>query len=452
MPRHMPPKIGVSGVRGIVGESLTPQLVTSFSAAFGNYSGAGPVLVGTDSRPSREMVKHAAVAGLLSVGCTPVDAGIVPLPALMLHVREAGAFGGIYISASHNPIEWNALKFVAPDGILLRPNQAAELTDLYHQGVYSRAGAQEIAGARTDDSTLTRHREAILRAVDADAVRQRKFKVAVDCCNGAASVASPAFLRALGCEVLELNTRPDQRFPHDPEPLPENLVSLCELVRQSGADVGFAQDADADRLAVVDEQGTPLGEDCTVALAVDHWLARNRGPVVVSASASRMVDDIAARHGVPVFRTPVGEVHVVERMLECGAEIGGEGNGGVILREVNPCRDSYVGMALLLEALAREGLPVSGLRGRIPKYAMLRETLLCSPRDIAPLLRLLQSLYPKENLDFTDGVKVLWRDRWLHARASNTEPIIRLIAEAPTEDEARALLMEALECLSPDYS
>ncbi len=449
MPRHMPPKIGVSGVRGIVGDSLTPQLVTSFAAAFGNYCGAGPIPIGTDSRPSREMVKQAAIAGLLSVGCTPVDAGIVPLPALMLHVRQAGSFGGIYISASHNPIEWNALKFIGSDGIVLRPNQSAELADLYHQGVFSRVGAQDIADTRDDDSTVARHREGVLRMMDGDAIRTRRFKVAVDCCNGAASLATPAFLKALGCEVLELNTRMDQPFPHNPEPLPENLVELCRLVKESDAQIGFAQDADADRLAVVDENGEALGEDCTVALAVDHWLSRRRGPVVVSASTSRMVDDIAARHGVPVFRTRVGEIHVVERMLECDAEIGGEGNGGVILREVNPCRDSFVGMALLLEALAEEDLRVSALRARIPRYAMVKDTLLCPPRDIAPLLRLLQGFYRNQNLDFTDGVKVLWPDRWLHARASNTEPIIRLIAEAPAEPEARALLMEALECLSP---
>lgn len=449
MPRHLPPKIGVSGVRGIVGESLTPQLVTSFAAAFGNYCGAGPIMIGTDSRPSREMVKQAAIAGLLSVGCTPLDTGIVPLPALMLHVRQAGAFGGIYISASHNPIEWNALKFIGSDGVVLRPNQAAELTDLYHQGVYSRVGAQDIADARADDSTVIRHREAILRVVNGDAIRARGFKIAVDCCNGAASIATPAFLRALGCEVLELNTRIDQPFPHNPEPLPENIEQLCRLVEQSGADLGFAQDADADRLAVVDEHGEPLGEDCTVALAVNHWLRRKPGPVVVSASTSRMVDDIAERHGVAVYRTRVGEVHVVERMLECGADIGGEGSGGVILREVNLCRDSFVGMALILEALAGEGLQVSELRARIRKYAMVRDALLCPARDIAPLLRLLQDLYRGQNLDFTDGVKVLWPDRWLHARPSNTEPIIRLIAEAPTEPEARALLLEALECLSP---
>ncbi len=448
MPRHMPPKIGASGVRGIVGESLTPQLVTSFSAAFGNYCGAGTILIGTDPRPSREMVKQAAVAGLLSVGCTPVDAGIVPLPALMLHVRLAGAFGGIYVSAGHNPIEWNALRFIGSDGIVLRPNQSAELTDLYHQGVFSRVGAQEIADARVDDSTAARHRDAVLRVVDGDAIRTRRFKVAVDCCNGAASLATPSLLRAFGCEVIELNTRLDQPFPRSPELLPENLVQLCQLVGAAGADIGFAQDVDGARLAVVSELAEPLGEDCTLALAVDHWLCRRRGPIVVTASTSRMVEDIAARHGVPVFRTRAGEIHVVERMLEYGAEIGGEG-GGVILREVNPCPDSFLGMALLLEALARDGLRTSELRARIPRYAMVRETLLCSARDIAPLLRLLQSHYRDQILDFTDGVKVLWSDRWLHALPSDTEPMIRLIAEAPAEDEAHSLLMEALECLSP---
>jgi len=442
-------KISVSGVRGIVGESLSPQLVTSFAAAFGNYCGTGPILIGTDSRPSREMVKQAAVAGLLSVGCTPVDVGIVPIPALMLHVREAGAFGGICISASHNPIEWNALKFIDSQGIVLRPNQAAELTDLYHQGVYSRVSAQEIPDARTDDSTLRRHRDAVLRAVDVERIRARRFKVAVDCCNGSACVATPRFLHALGCEVVELNTQVDQPFPHNPEPLPENIVELCRLVRQSGAEVGFAQDADADRLAIVNERGEPLGEDCTVALAVYHWLRRKPGPVVVNLSTSRMVDDIAARHGCRVYYTRVGEINVIEKMREVGAEIGGEGNGGVILSPINPCRDSFVAMALVLEALAQDGGTIGEMRARIPTYAMVIERLYCPAREIAPSLRLLQGLYRGQTMDLTDGVKVIWPDRWLQARSSTTEPIIRLHAEAPTEPEARALLNEALECLSP---
>ncbi len=449
MPRQLSLKVGISGVRGIVGESLTPQLVTSFAAAFGNYSGAGPILVGTDTRPSCEMIKQAAVAGLLSVGCTPVDVGIVPIPALMMHVRQVGAFGGISISASHNPIEWNALKFIGPDGIVLRPNQAAELTDLYHQGVFSRVGAREISEGRRDDSTLSRHRDAVLAAVNASSIRSRKFKVAVDCCNGAASQAAPQFLAALGCDVVEINTDTGKPFPRSPEPLPENIGGLCDAVRESGADLGFAEDADADRLAIVNERGEPIGEDCTVALSVFQVLRHRTGPVVVNASTSRMVDDIAASHGVPVYRTRVGEIHVVEKMLQCGAVIGGEGNGGVILPSVNPCRDSFVAMALILDALAELGGTIGELRARIPSYAMVKEKLLCQARDMAPSLRLLQDLYKGETLDLTDGVKVLWPDRWLHARPSNTEPILRLMAEAPTQPEAQALLMQAIECLSP---
>jgi phosphomannomutase len=445
MPRQLSLKVGVSGVRGIVGDSLTPQLVTSFAAAFGNYSGAGPILIGTDNRPSREMIKQAAVAGLLSVGCTPVDLGIVPVPALMLHVRQAGAFGGISISASHNPIEWNALKFIGPDGIVLRANQAAELTDLYHQGVYSRVRAQAMSDSRSDGSTLERHRVAVLKGIHAELIRSRHFKVAVDCCNGSCSQATPAFLAALGCDVAAVNT--DLPFPRGSESAGANLDELSRLVQSSGADVGFAQDSDGDRLAVLNEKGEALGEDCTVALAVYQRLRHFAGPVVINVSTSRMVDDVAGRRGCPVYRTRVGEIHVVERMLQCSSPVGGEGNGGVIVPAINPCRDSFVGMALVLEALAEEGARMSDLRANIPRYALVRENLSCPARDMAASLRLLADLYRGEHLDLTDGVKVVWPDRWLHARPSNTEPILRLIAEAPTEPEANALLLQALDCL-----
>jgi phosphomannomutase len=241
----------------------------------------------------------------------------------------------------------------------------------------------------------------------------------------------------------------DQPFPHNPEPSRQNIGRLCERVVESGSHLGFALDADADRLAIVNEKGEPLGEDCTVSIAVYRRLLLNPGPVVVNLSTSRMVDDIAAQAGCPVFRTRVGEVHVVEKMQQTGAEIGGEGNGGVIFRPVNPCRDAFVGMGLVLEALAALGGSMSELRQRLPRYSMVKEKLTCAGRDIAPSMRLLQKLYAGENIDLTDGVKVIWPDRWLHVRPSGTEPIIRLIAEAPKEPEARTLLLQALECLSP---
>ncbi|NLI00151.1 MAG: phosphoglucosamine mutase [Chthonomonadales bacterium] len=441
-------KIGVSGVRGIVGDALTPQLVTTFGAAFGTYAGAGPILVGTDTRPSRDMVRHAVMAGLMSVGCIPVDLGIVPVPVLQSHIRRSGAFGGICVTASHNPIEWNALKFFGADGILLRPHEAAELTDLYHQGVFPRIGGTAVAEPRHDDSAIARHREAVLRHIDMDAIRSAGIHVAVDCCNGAAHAATPAFLEQLGCRVTAIYVDPDEPFPHNPEPVPENMTALGQAVLESGADIGFIQDADADRLAIADETGVPLGEESTLAIVVRHVLKRDPGPVVVNVSTSRMLDDICREAGCPLHRTRVGEINVVSRMAEVGARIGGEGNGGVIAPAINPCRDSFVAMAYVLEAMAQEAKSISALRAAIPHYAFIKERIEVSPREVPELLRALRALWGEADLDYTDGIKAIWADRWIQARASNTEPIVRLIAEAPCEADARQMLDAARAVLS----
>jgi phosphomannomutase len=442
-------KIGPSGVRGVIGESLTPQLVTSFAAAFGTYCGAGPILIGTDTRPSAEMVKQAAIAGLLSVGCTPVDTGIVPLPALMLHVREAGAFGGISVSGSHGSLEWNALRFIDAEGLALRANQSAELTDLYHQGVYPRVRAADMSEVRADTTSVSRHLRAVTQMVDVDRIRGARFKVAVDPRGGAASAAVLALLDALGCDVAAINAGADAPCLPNPEPDESALAEFGGLVRSSGAHVGFVQDADADRLAIVDEHGTPLGTDATVVLVIRRWLERKAGPVVASVSTSRMVDDVAAGFGCPVYRSRVGEAHVIEAMKLRGAEVGGEGDGGAIVLQVNPCRDSFAAMALVLEAMAVSGRSAGELMAQVPRYAMVRERLLCSARDIAPSLRVIKDLFRGGQFDLTDGVKVMWPDRWLLARPSATEPVIRLAAEAPAESEARALLNRVLEVLSP---
>ena len=449
MPKPLSLKIGPSGVRGIVGESLTPQLVTSFAAAFGTYCGAGPIIVGTDTRPSGEMLKQAAIAGLLSVGCTPVDVGIVAVPALMLHVREAGAFGGISVSGSHGSLEWNALKFIGSGGLALRANQAAELTDLYHQGFYPRVGALEMSDVRADATTTERHIRAVTKAVDVERIRAKRFKVAVDPRGGAAAVPTPGLLEALGCDVLAVNAGGGAPSPEGFEPQEGHLTEISDLVRRTGAAIGFAQNAGAYRLAVVDECGTPLGPDATVVLGIQRWLERTPGPVVVNAATSRMVDDVAARAGCPVHRSRVGEAYVLEAMAEHGAEVGGEGDGGLIVLPINPCRDSFAAMAVFLEAMAVSGNPVSALRDRFPRYATVRERLLCPARDIAPSLRLVKDLFRGERLDLTDGVKVTWPDRWLIARPSTSEPVIRLAAEAPTAEEARALVNRVLEVLSP---
>jgi phosphomannomutase len=441
-------KIGPSGVRGVIGESLTPQLVTGFAAAFGTYCGAGPILVGTDTRPSGEMVKRAAIAGLLSVGCTPVDVGVVPVPALMLHVREAGAFGGIAVSESHGPLEWTALRFISSEGLTLRANQAAELTDLYHQGSYPRVRAADMSEVGTDTTSSSRHLRAIEGAVDVESIRRKGLTVAVDPRGGTCAAPTRGLLEGLGCEVVS-GQEEEEACPANPEPTDEVLARLGERVRRAGADVGFAQDADGDRLVVVDEGGASLGPDATVVLVVQRWLARRPGPVVVTVATSRMVDDVAARLDCPVHRSRVGEAHVIEAMKERQAEVGGEGDGGVIVLPVNPCRDSFTAMALILESMAASGQSVSALRAEIPHYAMVRERLLCPPRDIAPSLRVVEGLFPGEQIDLTDGVKVIWPDRWLLARPSASGPVIRLAAEGPTEAEARSLVNRVLEVLSP---
>ncbi len=434
-------KISPSGVRGIAGDSLTPQLVASFAAAFGTYCRPGEVILGTDTRPSRRMVTQAALAGLLSVGCTPVDIGVVPVPVLQFYTRRRRAAGAVCITASHNPMEWNALKFFGPDGYPLRPGQFAELRDLYHQGVIPRVAADQIQDVAEDRETpIAAHRRAVLAVVDRERIAARRFKVVVDCCNGAAWRASPEFLRDLGCQVVALNVSPDLPFSRNPEPVRAHLGQLCQAVRESGSDLGFAQDADGDRLALVDERGEPLGEDATVALAVRRVLARTPGPVVVSQSTSRMVDEIAFAFGCPVHRSKVGEIHVLEEMARRGAVVGGEGNGGVVVPSINPCRDSFVAMALVLEELAGSDPTLSGLRRRLPGWSIVKRSVACRSRDVAAFLALARRLFHDGNVDLSDGVKIDWDDRWLHVRGSNTEPVLRLVAEARDEEAARELI------------
>jgi phosphomannomutase len=448
MTEHHPAlKIGVSGVRGIAGQSLTPEIVAAFAAAFGTYCGTGRIAVGSDTRPSRVMVTPAVTAGLLSVGCTPVHVGIVPTPTLQFHVRKHGEAGGICVTASHNPLEWNALKFCTSAGEALRPYQFSELLDLYHQGVFSRVEADDIPEVQIDQSAASEHIQAVTEFTDRRSIADRKFRIVVDCCNAAASKVTPTFLRNLNCEVFEIHTTPGEPFPRSPEPAPRNLAELGAAVLEYGADIGFAQDADADRVAIVDERGKPAGEDFTVALAIDQSLRKHPGPVVVSVATSRLIEDIARARAGAVHRSPVGEAHVLEKMLEVGAQIGGEGNGGVIIPGINHCRDSFAAMALILERLALNPFPVSQVLASLPQYATVRTSVPCRSREAAAFVRLMRHIYREETLDLTDGVKVMWPDRWLLVRGSNTEPLLRLTAEAGDESEARRLIDSALEYL-----
>lgn len=436
-------KIGISGVRGIVGESLTPKLCTSLAQAFGTYLGGGLVVVGRDSRTSGEMVKGAVLAGLLSVGCRPLDIGISPTPTVMIYAREARACGAVTITASHNPSEWNGLKFINSEGLFLNSAQVQEFLDIYHQGEFSLVGVDACKPVINDDKPSLPHFRKLFSYLDVAAIRKRRFKVVVDCCNGAGAIMSARFLETLGCQAVPINNIPDGAFAHPPEPLPENITELCRCVVSEKADVGFVQDADADRLAVVNEHGEPLGEDMTLIIAVQHILARRPGTVVTNLSASRAIDDVARQYNVPVVRTRTGEINVVERMCALGGQValGGEGNGGVIIPAIHPCRDSFTAMGVILETMASREMGISRIASMAPGYCLVKRKIPGSREQASRLVRLLKKNYEgKASLNSEDGLKIEYPDHWIHIRSSNTEPVIRVLVEAGTKEEAESAL------------
>ncbi|HYO63361.1 MAG TPA: phosphoglucosamine mutase [Pyrinomonadaceae bacterium] len=446
-------KISISGVRGVVGESLTPTLLARFAQAFGTYTGPGTIVIGRDTRTSGEMVRQAVVAGLLSSGCRVVDLDICPVPTVQLLVRAQGARGGIAITASHNPAEWNALKFINSDGLFLADAQARQLLDIYHQGEYRKVTGAEMRPVEPSAGAVELHVKAILDALGPlpSPRRGRGLRVAVDSCNGAGSGIAPRLLEALGVEVVALNVTPDGLFPRGAEPVPENLGALCRAVRERECDVGFAQDMDADRLAVVSERGEAVGEEYTLVLAARYVLGREPGPVVANLSTTGALDAVAARFGCPVYRSKIGEANVASEMVRRGAVVGGEGNGGVIYPRINFARDSLVGMALVLHLLAETGQTVSELLAELPPFRMLKERLACRSDRVRAALQAVREAYAHRPVDLRDGVKVTTPEGWFLVRGSNTEPIMRLVAEAETEERARALLEDVrgrvLACL-----
>jgi phosphomannomutase len=441
-------KISISGVRGVVGQSLTPTLLTRFAEAFGTHTGSGTIVIGRDPRTSGEMVKHAVVAGLLSTGSRVIDIGVCPVPTVQLQVRHRRAQGGIAITASHNPAEWNALKFIGSSGLFLDAGQARELLDIYHQGEYTKVGGAELRTVEEVEGATDLHIKSILDALGPLPQTQKKLRVVLDSCNGAGSIVGPKLIEALGAEVIRLNTTPNGSFPRPAEPLPENLGDLCRKVREHQADIGFAQDMDADRLAIVSEHGEAIGEDNTLVLATLYVLSREKGAVVANLSTTSAVADVARKFDCPVFLTKIGEVNVTDAMQQHRAVIGGEGNGGVIYPRINFARDSLVGMALVLHLLARSGKSVTELLADIPRYTIVKEKMACPSDRIAGVLRTVRQEFAQYQMDTRDGVKVIMPDGWLLVRGSNTEPIIRVVAEAKNEERARELVADVIAKIS----
>ena len=442
--------ISISGIRGRVGESLTPDQVVKYSAAFAELCERGPIVIGRDGRGSGKVIGNLAVSTLLSMGCDVIALGVVPTPTIQLAVEHLGTAGGISITASHNPVEWNGLKFIGRLGLVLDAAGNHQLCSIADAGVSSYVPWNKLGRHTHDESFLQKHADLVLRLpmVKMGEIRKRRFKIVLDCVNGAGGVIIPQLLQRMGCVVVEMNCDVSGAFAHPPEPIPENLTSLCTRVCEEKADLGVAVDPDGDRLVLITERGEPYGEENTIASVVKFVLAHNRknnssqNPrVVVNLSTTRAVDDIAREEGAEVIRTPVGEINVAQAMKKYSAIVGGEGSGGVILPALHHGRDAIVGICLVLQQLTEFGGTLSQLKSSLPQYSIVKSKISISDGNIDRLWRKLSTDHSGNgSVNTDDGLKLDFPDSWIHLRKSNTEPIVRIIAEAATRGEAEKLI------------
>jgi len=435
--------VSVSGIRGIVGQGLTAESVARFAAAYGAFVEGKTVLVSRDGRPSGEMLRHAVVAGLLGAGCSVQDIGIAPTPTCGFAVRHLNAAGAIQITASHNPAPWNGLKMFGPDGAVLSAASGAVVRGLFEFGAFTRAPWNGIGEYHVPPDVQEDHAKAALDQVSVAAVASCGFRVFLDANGGAGGPLGLKLLRDLGCEVCEFECQPTGLFTHEPEPIPAHLADVAPWVKRNECVAGFVLDPDADRLALIDETGTCVSEEATLALAVKYRLMHDRGPVVINMSTSRMSEDLARAAGCDCYRSAVGEANVVATMRETGAAIGGEGNGGVIDPRVGWVRDPFIGMALILSLMAEEKKPLSRLVAELPRYAMVKAKYEVPKEKLAAAFTALERRWPDAKQNRDDGLRLDGPDWWLHVRASNTEPVIRAIAEAPTAEQVQSLIDEA---------
>lgn len=448
--------IGVSGMRGVVGGSLTPRVVYRMAAAFADYlwsrhtaTDRPPrVVLGRDTRPSGPYVRDAAASALEAAGIELIDLGVVTTPGVAMMVQHLAADAGMVATASHNPIQWNGLKFLDNRAVAPPPAAVAEIRQRYDGEIERLATVEQLVAPQANTQTHALHVKRVLERVDVLAVSAKAFKVVVDSVNGAGCVTSATLLSKLGCRLIHINAEPDGRFPHDPEPIAANLTQLCDEVKRQRAAVGFAQDPDADRLAIVDDKGAYIGEEYSLALATLFIMRKKPGATVVAnLSTSRMIDDIAAKYGGRVVRTPVGEANVAEAILREGAVIGGEGNGGVIDPRIVPGRDSLVGMAYVLQLMAETARSISQLIDEIPRYVIVKEKIECPRQQAEGAAAAVAEAFRGERIDLQDGVRIDWADSWVSVRPSNTEPILRIISEAADEGSARARISQVRKAI-----
>lgn len=434
-------KASISGIRGIVGESLIPHVIVDYVSAYSQMMPKGTVLLGRDSRPSGNVLCNFVAYLLNCLGRDVVDIGIVPTPTVLFCVNENKYAGGIVITASHNPIEWNALKLVNSSGKFLSPEEFAKLSKLVEQKKFDYAEWDKLGNLQKDYEMPEMHLNKVLGFVDVRKIRSKRFKVVIDTVNGAGGPLGAKLLRSLGCEVIEINTEPTGYFAHQPEPTPANLTQLSEKMKECRADIGFALDPDGDRLVIAGSNGEILSEEYTLALCADHYLSsKEKNDLVINLSSSRLCDDVAAKYGVKVLRVPTGEIHVTEALEKTGAKLGGEGNGGIILPQINKCRDSLVGMALILEYLAGNGKKIEDCALNIGSYSFIKKKFDIADIDLNKLEVSLRTQFPTGRLNNSDGLRLDFDDSWVLIRKSNTEPIVRVFAEAKSEDKAADLI------------
>ncbi len=434
--------ISVSGLRGIIGDNLTPAVAADYGCAFGTYLAAQhttggarySVCLGQDTRPSGIMLESAVIAGLTAAGVDVIDLGVVTTPGVGVMVRQLNCAGGVVITASHNPQQYNGIKLLLGNGVAPHPAAADQIKRIFLSRQFPLADSLHCGTVTPNAHTDALHIAKVLTITDREIIAAAKLKVVIDSVNGAGCRVGGKLLNGLGCKVVPLNDAPTGLFAHNPEPLAENLTALSEMVRHERAHIGFALDPDGDRLAIVDETGVCLGEEYTLALAAKYVLGKKSGVVATNLSTSRMIDDIAAAVGAKVIRTPVGEANVAAAMLQNNCVIGGEGNGGVIDLRVGPIRDALVAMALVLQLMAETGKSVSTLAAEIPRYFMVKQKFPVDRSRVQALLDNARKLFPNARLDTSDGCRFDLDDGWLHLRASNTEPIVRVIAEAKDKD------------------
>jgi phosphomannomutase len=431
--------VSVSGIRGIIGAGFSPAAALAFAQALGTYLKGGPVVLSRDSRPSGLMLRHAVIAGLTSCGCEIHDIGVAPTPTVGLAVRKLNAAGAIQITASHNPAPWNGMKLFGNDGAVLSATKGRDIKQIFDDGKFSLVAHDRLGGMRECQKAEDWHRERVLELVDVTRIRSRNFRILLDANGGAGGPLGKALLDSFQARPILIGGHPDGAFAHPPEPLAENLATILPLVPQHQADAGFVLDPDSDRLAIIDERGQYIGEELTLALSVLCRLKQKAGPIVINMSSSRVTEDIAQQFGVTCHRAAVGEANVVEMMRKVDAVIGGEGNGGVIDPRVGWVRDPFIGMGFVLQLLADTGKTLSQLVAELPRYAIVKDKYTVSRDHLPKLLLAMQELWPDAECNDLDGVRLGWRDRWVHVRASNTEPIVRVIAEAPQAADANAL-------------